>query len=122
MAFKAAEAALCAADQGKYWEMHARALRNQRALASADLAAHAQALGLDQAVFAQCLEGGRHASRIRRDLADGQKAGITGTPTFLIGVVDGKGTSVKIVQTLKGAQPFATFKAAIDGALATAGR
>ena len=102
--------------------MHARLFANQRALAPADLAAHAQALGLDQAAFAQCLESGRQATKVRRDLADGQKAGMTGTPTFFIGVVDGKGPSVKIVQTLKGAQPYAAFKTAIDGVLATAGR
>src|SRR5262245_32664588 len=100
LAFKAAEAALCAGDQGKYWNMHTRLFANQRALAPADLAAHAQALGLDQAAFDQCLEGGRKAPIVRRDLADGQKAGITGTPTFLLGVVDGKGT-VEIVPTIR---------------------
>lgn len=120
-AFKAAEAALCAGEQGKYWEMHGQLFANQRALAPADLASYAQGLGLDQAKFVQCLEGGRHAPRVRGDLADGQRAGMTGTPTFFIGVADGKG-AVKIVQTLRGAQPYAAFKSAIDNVLATAGR
>ena len=120
-AFKAAEAALCAGDQGKYWEMHDRLFANQRALAPADLTAHAQALGLE-AAFTRCLDGGQKTAKIRRDLADGQKAGVTGTPSFFVGVVDGKGGPVKIVQTLKGAQAFPAFKAAIDSVLATGGR
>ena len=115
-AFKAAEAALCAGDQGKYWEMHARLFANQRALAPAELTAHAQAVGLDQTKFTQCLEGGTKAARVRKDLADGAKAGVSGTPAFFIGVADG--ANVKVTRTIKGAHPFASFKEAIDGVLA----
>ena len=122
LAFKAAEGALCAADQGKYWEMHARLFANQRALAPDDLVAHAQALGLDKAAFARCLESGQKAATVRQDLSDGEKAGITGTPTFFLGLTDGAGGPVKIVNTIKGAQPFASFKTAIDGMLTNAGR
>jgi protein-disulfide isomerase len=88
-AFKAAEAALCAGDQGKYWEMHARLFANQRALAPGQLASHAQAVGLDEGKFTQCLEGGTKSAKVRKDLADGAKAGVTGTPAFFIGVTDG---------------------------------
>ena len=72
LAFKAAEAAHCAGEQGKYWEMHSRLFENQRALSLKDLPQHAQALGLDAPKFQQCLESGKYASRIRKDLADGQ--------------------------------------------------
>lgn len=115
-AFKASEAALCAGDQGKYWEMHARLFANQRALASAELTAHAQAVGLDQTKFTQCLEGGTKGAKVRKDLADGAKAGVNGTPAFFIGVADG--ANVKVTRTIKGAHPFASFKEAIDGVLA----
>lgn len=114
-AFKAAEAALCAGDQGKYWEMHARLFANQRALAPADLASHAQAVGLDPAKFSQCLEGGTKVAKVRKDLADGAKAGVTGTPAFFIGVPDG--ANVKVARAIRGAHPFASFKEAIDAVL-----
>ena len=115
-AFKASEAALCAGDQGKYWEMHARLFANQRALAPGQLASHAQAVGLDEAKFTQCLEGGTKGAKVRKDLADGAKAGVTGTPAFFIGVTDG--ANVKVTRTVKGAHPFAAFKEAIDSILA----
>jgi protein-disulfide isomerase len=53
-------------------------------------------------------------------MAEAQKAGITGTPTFFLAVPDGKNGKLKVVQRLSGAQPFAAFQAAIDGALADA--
>jgi protein-disulfide isomerase len=105
-AFKAAEAALCAGDQGRYWDMHARLFANQRALAPSQLASHAQAVGLDEAKFTQCLEGGTKSTKVRKDLADGAKAGVT------------DGANVKVTRTIKGAHPFASFKEAIDAVLA----
>jgi protein-disulfide isomerase len=118
-AFKAAEAALCAGDQGRYWEMHGRLFANQRALAPGQLASHAHAVGLDETKFTQCLEGGAKAAKIRKDLADGAKAGVTGTPAFFLGVADG--ATVKVLRVIRGAQAFASFKEAIDGALAAPG-
>ena len=59
------EAAHCAREQGKYWEMHARLFANQGALGLNDLPAHAEALGLDRAAFQTCLESGRYAEAIR---------------------------------------------------------
>ena len=115
-AFKAAEAALCAGDQGKYWEMHDRLFANQRALGPEHLAAHAQAVGADAAKFGECLESGAKAAKVRRDLADGAKAGVTGTPAFFLGVAHG--ATVKVVRAIKGALPFAAFKEAIDATLA----
>ena len=83
LAFKAAEAALCAGDQQKYWEMHDRLLANQNALRVNDLFGHAGALGLDMASFQQCLDTGKHAEAIRKDMADGQKAGVKGNTNVL---------------------------------------
>jgi protein-disulfide isomerase len=118
MAFKAAEASLCASDQGKYWEMHNLLFANQQALAPEQLVGHAKTLGLDAAAFQKCLDSGKQAARIRTDLEEAGKLGVNGTPAFLIGVAmpDGK---VKTVRFVSGARPYADFKAAIDAALAT---
>jgi protein-disulfide isomerase len=117
LALKAAEATHCAGEQGKYWEMHDRLFANQRALAAADLVNHARALGLDVAAFEGCVDGGKQTARVRRDLREGSEAGIRGTPVFFLGHVEGDGR-LRVVQVLRGAQPFAAFKAAIDAALA----
>jgi len=102
-ALPAAEAAQCAGDQGKFWEYHDRLFANQQALQDADLKKHAVDLGLDAEKFNACLESGKHKADIQADMAAGQKAGITGTPAFL---VNGR--------FLSGAQPFESFKAIID--------
>src|SRR5262245_25723020 len=84
-AFKAAEAALCSGEQGKYWEMHDRLFKNQRALTVRELSAHAAVLDLDIGKFQQCLDGDTYATQIRKSVQDGLKAGVRGTPTFFIG-------------------------------------
>ena len=112
-AFKAAEATHCAGDKGKYWEMHDRLFGNQRELARKDLSKHAEALGLDVAAFDQCLDSGKHAGRIRKDMAEAQRLQTTGTPTFFLGLTDANGTQVKGTK-MSGAQPYDAFKAAID--------
>jgi protein-disulfide isomerase len=117
-AFKAAEAAHCANEQGKYWEMHERLFQNQRQLGASDLAAHAQALGLDGGKFQSCLDSAKYTARIRKDLADGTRAGVRGTPTFFLAVQEGNDPRLRVVRVIRGAQPFAGFKEAIESALA----
>ena len=119
-AFKAAEATRCAKDQGKYWEMHERLFTNQQTLTPADLVGHATAIGLNEEAFKQCLEAGTYAAAVRKDMAEAQKAGVTGTPAFFLAVPEGNDGKVKVVQRFRGAQPFSAFQAAIDGALANA--
>lgn len=70
-AIKASEAALCAGDQGKYWQMHELIFANQKQLAADDLKSHAAVLALDGAAFDRCLETGTHAERVRLDQRDG---------------------------------------------------
>jgi len=119
LAFKAAEATHCAEEQGQFWEMHARLFENQKALAP--WSGHAEALGLDVAAFDACMESDRYAEAIRADMAEAQKAGATGTPSFVIATTNpDDSTQVIGVTFLRGAVPFANFKAAIDGALAPA--
>src|SRR5213080_887744 len=79
---KAAEAAHCAGEQGKYWEMHDMLFQHQAALAPPQLAEHARTVGVDEPKFAECLSSGRYATRVERGLTDGAAAGVQGTPGF----------------------------------------
>jgi protein-disulfide isomerase len=83
-AAKAAEAASCAGDQKRFWEMHDRLFANPQALRVTDLKKAAADLGLDSAKFDACLENGQHTSTWKRDLRAGQDYGVGGTPTFFI--------------------------------------
>jgi len=115
-AFKAAEAAECVKQQGKFWEMHAQLYSHQQTLTDADLLAHARVVGADPGVFQQCVTG-TVQTKIRQDQADGRALSITGTPTFFVGVVkDGK---VRALKKIIGAKPFADFKSAIDFVMAS---
>ena len=105
-ALKAGEAASCAAEQGKFWEMHDRLFANQAKLQVPDLKEHAAALGLDAAAFAQCLDSSRHTADVQKDLEAGAGYGVSGTPSFFI---NGR--------PLVGAQPFEGFAQVIDDEL-----
>lgn len=119
-ALKAAEATHCAAEQGKFWEMHDRLFANQTALQRNDLTAHAQALGLDVASFDQCVDGAKESARVRQDIVDSSRAGARGTPTFFIGLTEPNSSQLKAVRVIRGAQPYSSFKDAIDALLASA--
>ena len=106
----------CAGEQGKYWEMHDRLYANQKSLEP--WSAHAEAIGLDVTAFQDCVNAGKQAEEVRRDMAEAQKAGVTGTPAFFLAYTDPSSSKVKTVTGMKGAQPFAAFKAAIDRLLA----
>ena len=116
-AFKAHEAGLCAQVQDKFWPMHERLFGNQRALAPADLLAHARAVGLDEAVFQACLDKGTMTARVRNEQQLGQRIGVQGTPALLIGT-PGPGGDVIVKKAISGAHPFSVFKEALDAVLA----
>ena len=100
-----------------FWEMHDRLFENPRALEP--WSQHAEALGLDVTAFDGCMTAGTHAAAIRRDMAEAQKAGATGTPSFVLAETDPSDpTKVKGIAFIRGAQPFATFKTQIESALA----
>ena len=102
-AFKAAEASMCADEQGKFWEMHDEMFGNQKRLGVIELKNSAHHLGLDSARFDACIDSGRTAELIKKDLAAGQKAGVSGTPAFFI---NGR--------MISGAQPYEAFQDAIE--------
>jgi protein-disulfide isomerase len=102
-------AALAAHEQGKFWEMHDRIFANQRGMTRQDFLGHAGALGLDMTKFIADLDGPRLQAVLDRDLGEGRKVGVEGTPTFFI-----NGTPVV------GSQPIDVFVKVIDKALADA--
>ena len=107
-AFDAAEATRCAGDQGKFWEMHDRLFSNQQALKP--WTGHAEAIGLKVSLFDEA---------IRADMKDGQKAGFSDTPSFMLTVTDPKDPKkVKGLTAIVGAQPYEKFKSEIEKALA----
>jgi len=113
---KAAEAAHCAVEQGKYWEMHEVLFQNQRTLAPPQLTVHARTVGVDGSKFDECLSSGRHAARVERGLADGAAVGVQGTPTFVVGKTK-PGDFVESTP-IRGAQPLEMFRRIIDQTLA----
>jgi protein-disulfide isomerase len=116
-ALKAAEASRCAGDQGKYWEMHDQLFTNFTSLETTDLVRHATMLNLDLLKFQECMDSGRYANEIRKDILDGQKAGVRGTPTFFIGISEGEETRIKVLKVIRGAKPYTEFKEAFESLL-----
>ncbi|HTH26284.1 MAG TPA: DsbA family protein [Vicinamibacterales bacterium] len=104
---KAAEAARCAGDQKKYWEMHDAMFANQRALEVPALKQTARAIGLNGASFDQCLDSGKWAEAVTAGSELGSKMGVNSTPTLY---VNGR--------AVIGAMPFENFKSIIDEELA----
>ena len=96
--------------------MHDRLFANQQTIAASDLPKHAEALQLNESMFQQCLESGRYAADIKKSVADANGFGISGTPSFFIGVVQPDGT-VKVSKKLVGAKTYSAFKTALDGLL-----
>ena len=107
----AAQAAECAADQGKFWELHELLFTRQQgentgAFSKDNLINLAKEIKVDSAKFSDCLNQDKTLDRVQADIAEGNKIGVRGTPTFLI---NGK--------LIVGAQPYEAFKTAIDEAL-----
>jgi protein-disulfide isomerase len=111
----ASEAALCAGDQGQYWGMHDEIFANQRATTDENFREFAAALNMDIDAFDECMESDRHMAQIRADQAEGQKLGVTGTPSFVLGLTDPDDSSkIRLTKFIRGAQALPTFTAAID--------
>jgi protein-disulfide isomerase len=104
---RAAEAARCAQDQGKFWEYHDLLFTQSPQLAPEDLRRYAGQVGVDVTKFDSCLAAGTHKAAVQRDLEEGNRLGITGTPAFF---VNGR--------TLTGAQPLEAFTRLIEQELA----
>jgi protein-disulfide isomerase len=108
-AARAAEAAACANEQGKFWPMHDAMFEHQDKLGEADLKATAAALGLEATAFNQCLDSGRYTAQWKRDAAEAERYGVSSTPAFFI---NGR--------MVVGAQPYEAFARVVDEELARA--
>ena len=109
MAMPAAEAAMAAGEQGKFWEMHDKLFENQNQLSPELFNKLAGDLGLNLARFKSAIESHKYQAQIQADMTAGSAVGANGTPTSFI---NGK--------KLIGAQPFDAFKLVIDAELASA--
>lgn len=102
---KAAEAAMCANEQGsdKFWKMHDKMFAEQSKLAVADLKATAKAIGLKSDDFEKCLDSSKYAASVEKNIEEGKAVGVKSTPTFF---VNGK--------LVSGAQPIEVFEEIIQ--------
>jgi protein-disulfide isomerase len=115
----AALAMYCAGDQDMFWEMHAHLFANvvgedAGSFTDERLEEIAQVTGLDMEQFNSCYDSGKYEDRVQQDFADGQAAGVNGTPAFLITyTVNGEEKS----KLIEGAQPASVFQQELDAIL-----
>ncbi len=122
MSEKSAEAANCANGQGKFWEMHDKIFGEQAKLGTGtvqynatDLKNWASDIGLDMTAFNSCLDSGKYSQEVQKDINDGGRAGVQGTPTFFIG------NSNNGFVVIPGAVPYAAFRQVVEQEIARAG-
>lgn len=116
-AFKAAEAAHCAGEQGLFWEMHHQLFANQRELSPEALPIHAEAVGVDVTEFQSCLASGRQAGGIQQDIRTAHLAGVNSTPAFLLGRRKPGTDKVRVVEIVRGAVPAEALEEKIESLL-----
>lgn len=114
---KAGEAAHCAAEQGKFWEMHDMLFEQSANLDVRQYPEYARKLKLDGAAFDLCLGSGKQSTKINGGLTSGRSVGINATPSFIITKTDG-GDIVSGGAMITGAQPYDRYRQAIEQALA----
>ena len=106
---QAAEAARCADDEGKFWQYHDKLYASAPKAAPEDLKSYAKEVGLNDNSFEKCLSTGKYKGSVQKDVDEGARLGLTGTPIFFI---NGR--------EISGAQPIEAFTAIIDEELARA--
>ena len=109
---QASVAAACANDQGKFWDMHDKLYYGQpdwNTEATNDpkrfFVQYAKEIGLDMATWTACFDAHKHLTRIMSNRAEGERRGVSSTPTFVIGT-----------KQIAGALPYDVFKAYVDTA------
>jgi protein-disulfide isomerase len=115
-AIPAAEAAMCAGLQGKFWEMHDALFESQAQWSASDnawavFAELAAARGIDAAAMRACGDADTLLPLVQADAARAMQSGVQSTPTFLVGSV-----------MLEGAYPFDAMKQVVDSVLGARGR
>ena len=111
---KAAEAAHCAGEQSRYWDMHDLIFANQKTLKERNLIEFAKSLGLNTDRFLNCLSTGKMSGQVSKDLGQAQAVGVDAAPTFYFALTTPNTTSVSSTTKISGAVSFENFKAALD--------
>jgi protein-disulfide isomerase len=121
-AFKAAVAGLCAGDQGKFWQMNEKLFDNatydRTYLDPENLIKYADELKLDMSVFKTCLEGGKHDAEIKRRVKEAEKAGVTGTPGFILGYIQSDGRVKEVKRQIGATDLYMQYEHFINQAIA----
>lgn len=113
---KAAQAAHCAGEQGKFWDMRSELFTNSKQLDADKLPGYANSIGLDMTSFSACLASNRHLAEIDQSVRDAGSVKITGTPTFVIGKAE---NDVVNGDRIVGARNLKNFQDAINKQLTT---
>jgi protein-disulfide isomerase len=114
----ASQAAHCANEQEKFWELRELFFQNQKQLLPEHIAQYAEQVGIQTEAFNQCINSNRYKETIQRDIAEAQKQRITGTPTFVVGI---SAPDVVSGKRIVGAQHYNVFSAEIEALLKTKG-
>jgi protein-disulfide isomerase len=108
---RASEAALCAADQNKFWEMHDILFGNQAGentgvYTDNNLKSYARDAGLDMTAFNDCFASGKYTKQVNDNVTYGTSKGVRGTPYFLVGdkLVDATQLEATVDQALSAAK------------------
>lgn len=115
-ALGASEAAECAARLGQDSAMRANLFANQHALAPPLLFEYAGAIGLDRKAFQQCLAHSLAKPQVQADIAEGERLGVSSTPTFFIGSIRRDGTIV-LTRRIRGVLPYHALRAELEKVL-----
>lgn len=115
-AIRAHEAAHCALEQQRFWDLHVRLFSSPGTHTPAALEDRAREAGLNEDQFRACIASGRTTPKVRATVNLVESLGATGTPWFFVGLRDPKTDHVKVLKSIGGAQPFSQFATALDAA------
>lgn len=113
-AILAHQATRCAAEQGRFWEMHTKMFSPAGTHTPEQLETHARAAGVSLQPYLECLASNRTLDAVRASVDTAVQLGANGTPSFFVGVRDLETNRVRILQGLSGAQPFSEFEKVIQ--------
>ena len=105
-AMRAAMAARCAGEKGKFWELRDTMGANPNSLDMEHIVGFAANLKMDTVALRACIDGGKYRERVQGDVLEGMRIGANGTPTFIVGKSIGNGVDGELVV---GAMPFQMF-------------